>query len=473
MTREADIVSLPVETKLHIVSYLSLWEKICLSATCKHFRALLAPDFLSKLKFSDDEGAAAALLAAESNGQYAIAIEAEVSAESADKMKTPALSPAAAELLGGRWTPNARTVRLNFDFTFEETHDWSEEGSDWFEGDEYDEDEGEAESKYLWRALVNETWQAVSANTAVDTLIVDGFLPIWQSAYKTPDFARFMKQIKHIKFIIASDEFMDATWTIKPGFQWIMEKVGFHFFQHLTSIESLCIDGDSCVLGGERPDFTPLPLRDISLPALRSLTLRSCYVDSALTAFLSRHGRTLTHLVLDECFAADMWWSEEDDSWVESSWADFFDAIHQTAPALVHLAAGHDADGVLIQKWVRRRDDRLIRHHICKALRRNRARRHFCYVRIDDNTGRYYRMNADMNKTAFSDGRDWKAYKRLMKLVKQNEAKATDVYAAPAEYVPLELKPACEEDWESQSNRPSDDEENETPDEDEEFEFWE
>ncbi|KAJ3472639.1 hypothetical protein NLG97_g10827 [Lecanicillium saksenae] len=153
---------------------------------------------MSKVMFYDDQRAAAVLVAAKANGQLVRALEAEVSAEAGDEMKTPALSAAGAELLGGRWTPNVHTALLNFDFVFEEGYDWSEEGINWFEEADHEENFAEAERTYLWRALVNDVWRAVCVNTAVTTLIIDGFLPVWQSAYKTPEFARFMKQIKHV-----------------------------------------------------------------------------------------------------------------------------------------------------------------------------------------------------------------------------------------------------------------------------------
>lgn len=434
-----DLSLFPSEIIIEVLDHLQFPEQLHLSATCRRFRALLLRDVFAKLRFSDNEGASFVLAAVKAHGDLAHAIEYELNAFSVEDLQTPALSPVAVEVLSGRWTPNAHTVRLKLTFQFGNTFHWAIEGHR--RPFEYgDEDSAREELRRLWPVLVNETWEAVSYNTAVSSLVVEGFFPVLFAACGSRKFVQFMRQIKSIKFVLGSDELMPESWTTKECFRTLQQVVGWHFFNHMKFLESLCFDGRNCLLGLEDLYHAPLPLNGVRLVALRKLTLRHCYIDLRLARFLHRHSQTLTHLSLHNCYASDGGpWGGNASGHV--SWVDFFDRIYRTAPVLVSLVVGHDADWVTKEKWHASQDDIRHRDKICDALQSDFHRRHFCYVYMDWRTGRYIGMNNVINATAYRDERDWKAYQRLMELVEVNAAKATSAYEVPEEYEPVQFRP--------------------------------
>ncbi|KAJ3496234.1 hypothetical protein NLG97_g2809 [Lecanicillium saksenae] len=431
MPLKSPITALAPETHLQIIQSLAFLDKVNLSATCKLFRKLLVPDIFKKLLFGNwDDGPASVLAVAKAHGQVTEAIALTLTAGAGEETEVPALLTDAAAVLSGHWTPNVLTIVLTFDFEFEDLGEgeWSDE-RDWLETPENDDDVELAEKKYLWRAVVNETWLAVSKNTTVKELIIDGFFPVLASAYRRPEFTRFLGQIEHAVFNLASDEGMPDTWPYHHGFQRIFPEVSTIFLSRLKSLVSLHLDGNHSMLGLSTYAHTPLPLRGLSLPSLRRLTLRSCFIDDELVWFLRQHRATLASLNVQDCFCVSVPWARDS----VGTWAMFFDQFVEMRPVLTEIVAGYNADRVSRQRWLPKARDSETRERMCDALRANPGMKHFCYADFNTETGRT-RMDAEANETAFRDGRDWAAYQRLVDLVEDNAVNGADIYQAPVEY---------------------------------------
>ncbi|KAJ6785650.1 hypothetical protein PWT90_04798 [Aphanocladium album] len=431
MSLISPITALAPETHLQIVQSLGFLDKVNLSATCKLFRRLLLADVLRKLSFWGDD-LSSLLDIVQAHGQLLEALEFTVSALSGRETETPAVLPEAAATLGGQWTPNVLTIVLTFDFEFEEVGEggWSDEpGWKWLDTPENDDDVALAEKKYLWRAVVNETWLAISKNTTAKVLIIDGFFPVLASTYRKPEFTRFLGQIEHAILKLASDDGMPYAWPYHNGFQRIFPEVSNLFLTRLKSIVSLQLDGNDSVLGLTCNARTPLPLRDLALPSLRSLTLRNCSIDVGLTSFLRQHRATLASLNVQDCFCFPF--DLHQDS--IPTWAVFFDQVVEMRPVLTEIVAGHDADRVSRQRWRPEARYAEARERICDALRVDAGMKHFGYVKFNSETGRT-RMDAERNAQSFIDGRDWAAYQRLVDLVEDNTINGADIYQAPIEY---------------------------------------
>lgn len=431
MSLKSPITALAPETHLQIIQSLAFLDKVNLSATCKLFRRLLLADILKKLSFWGDD-LAPLLAVVQAHGQLPEALEFTVSARAGEETETPAVLPEAAAVLSGQWTPNVLTIVLTFDFEFEEfgKGGWSDEpGRKWLDTPENDDDVALAEKKYLWRAVVNETWLAVSKNKTAKVLIIDGFFPILASAYRKPEFTRFLGQIEHAIFKLASDDGMPYAWPYHNGFQRIFPEVSNLFLGRLKSLVSLQLDGNDSVLGLTCNVRTPLPLRNLALPSLRSLTLRNCSIEVSLTSFLRQHRATLASLNVQDCFCFTTAWHEDS----MPTWAMFFDQIVEMRPVLTEIVAGHDADRLSRQRWRPEARYAETREGICNSLRVNPGMKHFCYAKFNTETGRT-RMDAEDNAQSFRDGRDLAAYQRLVDLVENNAVNGADIYQAPIEY---------------------------------------
>lgn len=435
MPSKNGISILPLEVQLQIAQHLPFWDKKNLSSTCKLLRKRLIPDVFKSLVFDQDEDTLGSVLeVVRAHGSLPEAIEFGVWVDGRDEMETPMLLPGAGEMLRGTQTPNLNVIQLNFDY--DDMHfDWSGGRDEWLQVPEIAGDVTLAESSYSWRALINETWRAVSANKTANTLVVDGFIPVRTSTYSTPDFKRFLGQIQHLSLQITSDEDLDPAWPSNLDFRDIFHEVGSLFLSNLTVVESLYIDGNHSLLGLDRHLGNRLLLQDATLPTLRKLTLRNYLIRDEVLEFVRRHGATLAYLDVEHCFGIE----QTDNDHNESIWAAFFDEILRMKPALTRLDAGHCVDGLAQQRW-KGRGGTKAQNRIASALRADPRKRHFCYAKVDRDSG-HYEMDSKANCERFADGHDWAAYRRLMQLVEDNNARALNVYNGPDEYWPLDFRP--------------------------------
>ncbi|UKZ80839.1 hypothetical protein TrVFT333_008604 [Trichoderma virens FT-333] len=398
----ACLSALPQELTLQIFRLLEVGDKIRLSATCKHYRAQLAPEIFKTIRLTNDERVAQSALAAiEAHGEYTTRIEFKGHCEYDSDRTEPALPPAAAKVLQGHLTPNLRTVSLGFTFDFEDGDEWDEGHPDasggmsiyLFEGEESEEYVRERERTWQWRALMNETWQALIANIHVRELILDKLIPKWTSTFRTEEFRRLLSRLEFATFnILGTDN--GAGWKTNT------DPLGLEGFRHI-----------------------PLALKPEDLPLLESLKLMRCFVGPELVSFIRGHKQVLKSLDVKECVSAGE--SGSADNGI--SWAEFLDQVYEAKPALTELIAGGGRAPLTREEEFtpdyQFKDEPEDIQEIRRKLKADPRLRLFGYGSLDDKYGMFF-LDEDANEEEFKSGNDQKAFDRLMGLVNQNAAKA-------------------------------------------------
>ena len=425
-----NLFSLPPELLLNVESHLDLKEKINLSATCKTYRTKLTPHIFTTVSFTSNETSAkSALAAVEAYGKYTECIYFTCSvAGPDDELTTPALVPAAETVLRGSLTPNLRKARIRFAFDFDEGEGWDDhpDADDGmsiyvFEGVEDEDHVRRVETKWQWRALMNEMWLALSQNQRVRELVIDGFIPKWVSAFRTAEFHDFLARLETATISIwGSDN--GAGWKTCTvfGYCHFLEHLDDSLFRHMAALKHLNLVAED-PLGLEGFRHIPLALKPDQLPALETLELKNCYVGPELVDFIRGHGSVLRTLDINGCA------SDGDGSGLAENplyWAEFFDQVAAIKPiALTQLLVGDarvplsDYEDMANMYDPDKEADEV--KEIRKRLEEDPGLKTFGYAYMDDKYGMFFTA-PEQNVEEFKKGDDQKAYNRLMAVVRAN-----------------------------------------------------
>lgn len=365
------------------------------------------------IRFTSDEASAASALAAvEAHGHYTKAIEFTCQCDHEDipTPTGPPLPPAACNVLNGLLTPNLHTVRLKFDFNLDD------DGLDAFDHFDYAEDAGrvrKTESQDKWRALMNETWEAVVANTFVRELILDELPLKWTSAYYTDAFGRFLNQLESATIHIFGMQNGEWRTNITNGCGDFLSGLDTAFFRHMNGLKHLYIRAtDPLGLANSDMPYKELPLHPEDLPLLQSLTLENCFVSPELVLFIKGHAQVLRSLRLNESFCGE-----------NLSWAGFFDQVYEAKPSLAELIYRDDKAPFMtdeVDVWVTDESALLrVRQRLEADPTLNVFRRGY----LDADTGVLFFYH-DEDVKRFNQGDDQRAYARLTGLVNGNRAEA-------------------------------------------------
>ncbi|KAK8115454.1 hypothetical protein PG984_011956 [Apiospora sp. TS-2023a] len=437
----ASLLQLPRELSLQVFSYLSLGDKAQMSATCKKYRLHLAPELFATISFTnEDDIAQSALAAVKAHGTLTTRIEFTPSATGEDKFVSPALVPAASELLRGRHTPNARAAQIHFAFDFDASLDWEEtyirswgnnhSNSIWvFQPEETEAEIEPKEQQYRWRALMTETWAALAENVHVTDLTVRELVPKWTSAFRTAQFRDFLGRLESATLSIWGGDDGECKSSMIQGYvEWLSKDLGGAFFRHMTKLRHLAIHASKCgALGAEGDRYIPLPLEPGDFPVLESLALANCYVGPELVAFVGGHvhaAAVLRRLDVDGCVSRGL---PDFEPSSPSCWAEFFDQIYALrSSALAELVVGR-AHVPLGSMWAGDDEDKgesvPEAREIRRRLEEEPGRKLFGYCFQDVTEGTFWPVG-EKNREAFWLGDDQRAYDRLMDLVERNAARA-------------------------------------------------
>lgn len=425
----ARLLALPQELHLHIDLFLDFGTKVRLSATCKQYRVHFAPEIFKTIRLTSDESVATSALAAiETHGEYTSRIEFNCHCRPNDELTAPALPLAAAKVLQGHLTPNLGTVSLKFGFDFDHDNEWDDHSGSWsiylFEDEESEGYVREREQTWQWRALMNETWQALAGNFHVRELIMDEFIPKWTSTFRTDRFHQFLSRLESATFNIFG---MDngAGWKTNTVYGYIgfLRALDAPFFHHMTALKHLAIHARD-PLGLEGFHHIPLALKPDDLPMLESLRLHNCFVGPELVSFIRGHAQVLKSLDIKECVSGGDGRGMADNA---IYWAEFFDSVYEAKPVLTKLIAGggkapltSDEEFEPQYQYIDEPDSV---QEIRQKLRDDPALRLFGYGYLDGKYGMFFLLE-DENVAQFNNGHDQRAYHRLMGLVNENAAAA-------------------------------------------------
>ncbi|PNP37910.1 hypothetical protein TGAMA5MH_10009 [Trichoderma gamsii] len=410
----ASLIALPLELSLHIISFLDFSDKVHLSATCRSYRTQLIPEIFDRIQFTSDEASAAfALAAVEAYGQYTKTIEFTCQCDHEDNPPPtgPSLPPAACKVLKGLLTPNLHMVKLGFKFNLD---DEDLDPFDIYDAPETADQVSMSEMYEKWRALMNETWEALVGNALVRELILDELPTKWTSTYYTDAFHRFLNQLESATIHISGIPYTEWRINITDEHEEFLNWLGAGFFRHMDGLKHLHLRAtDPLGLANECRPYKELPLSPENLPALQSLTLEECFVSPELIPFIKRHAQVLKSLRLNECFCGE-----------NLSWAEFFDQVHEAMPSLTELIYRHKAPFTREEEedmwWAEEPALLRVRQRLEADPTLNLFRRGF----LDADTGVLFFDDLGDALKLFDQGDDQRAYVRLMGLVNRNRAEA-------------------------------------------------
>ncbi|KAL6834452.1 hypothetical protein V8C40DRAFT_88889 [Trichoderma camerunense] len=409
----ACLLDLPNELFFEIIKVLDIGDKINLSSTCRFYRAQLLPEIFKTIRLTNDETSATfARTVVETYGQYTKTIEFICQCERDDRATAPSLLPAACGVLKGHFTPHLQTVKVKFDF------DLDNEDNEVYQDFDFHEDANYTRERELWekwRALMNETWEALVANTLITELILDGFPPKWTSTYRTDAFRQFLNQLESATFnIFGFEDYSGIRTNTMMDYCEFLRNLDALFFRHMRGLKYLHIQASdplgSAEYGGNT--FISLALKPGDLPLLQSLTLENCFVCPELISFIQSHAQVIKFLDIDECFC-----------WSEVPWAKFFDEIYEAKPRLTELlAGGNKAPFPFDEMPYWEEDDAVLLMR--QKLEADSTLKIFRQMYMDSDNGILF-VDHEETVERFNRGDDQRAYDRLMALVNENRQSLT------------------------------------------------
>lgn len=207
-----------------IIDQLDKYDLLNVSVTCKLCHDELAPIIFKTISFSNEERVCeSALIAAEKYGHLTQRIQfnlhltgtsvdmAQFQSRSlrektssdgyarskhAPRLRNPVLLPSARGLLTGLHLPALQTFEIVYKITSEQLR--SDSGSVVWQGNR--KDSLPAERLYPWRALLAETFRAISNNQTITELVFTDLVPVYPSTFYTPAFRRLLSRIKSATF---------------------------------------------------------------------------------------------------------------------------------------------------------------------------------------------------------------------------------------------------------------------------------
>ncbi|KAM3508993.1 hypothetical protein MY10362_000878 [Beauveria mimosiformis] len=431
------ILQLPPELCTMIVEQLRHRDLVRLSSTCKSCRAHFAPLVFHTIRFGNDEVTSdSALLAAKTYSDHVRRLEFQYVAEPEDVngdelpplLESDALLPASRELLEGCATPKADAVSfsLRFDFLREGRHNDSNDLADLLRYTEHPIETMNAEQRYRWRAVLNETYRATAKNLIVRNIELVDMMTIAVSAFYTRRFGELLGRLTSATIMIRSpvDDYDGLSIPEYRGFISRMPEIFFSRMHQLTYLELTAPWGYP--LGGREPNAIVFPLRPGSLPLLQSLKLNHSFTCPELVQFIAAHAETLSSLTLVDCVSDYKDAAKEGYPKLSETWAFFFFQIMTfRPPALVNLSIEYEDDDITelyseddMLGSEQERIERIEADKLEISLKKDPERKVFAYVGID----RLVTMirNAFVNRAQATKLEDYYEYQRLMRLVKEN-----------------------------------------------------
>lgn len=322
--------------------------------------------------------------------------------------------PAACKLLKGPLTPDLQTIKLKFEF--DHPNDFNLVFN-YLGEDEDAEMTSWEEEDYRFRALMNETWEAVAANISVRELVLDRLLPAWTSTYYTATFRQFLGQLESATFnLFGSEDHEGFRTNTAPGASSFLRNLDASFFRYMTGLKHLSFRASDPLSHEDYPPYIPLALKPEHLPLLQSLKLENCFICSKLVLFIQSHAKTLESLDVNECFSryAPNYFTEY------LSWAGFLDQIYEAKPRLTKFIAGGSKTPFIREEYEEGTDEGVDR--ILKQMETDPNFFAFRHMFLDWENG-VSCMHDEVNVERFYQNDDQRAYDRLLGLVKENRAR--------------------------------------------------
>lgn len=344
----------------------------------------------------------------------------------------PTVATAAKEIYSGTQTPNMEKINLEYDFELGKPGAAAVEPD--FRAFEQPRDEEtllQLENDQVWRRLLADAWNSLAANQTTTHLSLKSLVPVWSSAFHTPEFRRFLSRLEGLEIQVAGMSNGHRAVNTVPAYNDSLQSLLKVYFLHASSVRRLSLHASQRAPLGARANYhIPLSLKATQLPALEHLSLKNCFAGFELAHFINGHAATLRSVELHNCYAFR---GAHHDAGVPDAaggmqWARFFSLIDRPGSALRRLVISDDYIPLTID------DPRLSAYdpatadepgdvkNVRRAQARDPRRRLFLYAYLRDYSGELW-MNKDAIVSAFESGDDQLAYDELMARLDGNAAR--------------------------------------------------
>ncbi|GAB0138275.1 hypothetical protein EsDP_00006512 [Epichloe bromicola] len=422
----ASFSTIPLELSYEVYDLLDQRDIVSLSMTCRAQRFQLIPRIFRSIRFHNSHASAfSALQAVNAYGQFVKWITFDCFATPGYMNSTPALKPNTRRVLEGHATPNVDTIFVLFNFDLENWAGWDDNGArgiEVFENPETKDEVATQEQNWHWRALMNETWQALAANTRVRRLYISGFVPKATSAFFTDEFRQFLSRLTWVAIDIWGAQYhwnTNMQPNTKSGYVEFLSALDDTLFRHMTGLTYLELRASpSAPLGLAGTRHIPLALKPEHLPELYTLRLQNCFVGPELVEFIQGHAEGLRQLDVESCASGGVYGLGDARNAI--SWAEFFDRVRRARPSLTTLLAGCDVIPYISAILSVGAVDPCYAWGIISEVLQGRINNHsFSYAYLDVRHGVFTR--SETVSTPHHQGtEDQKAYDRLMEHVQSN-----------------------------------------------------
>ncbi|KAJ3479126.1 hypothetical protein NLG97_g8403 [Lecanicillium saksenae] len=432
------IFQLPRELFTIILDHIPERDLFRLSATCQAYRNELAPRLFRVIHFSNDaKSANSALRAAKRFGHLTVELMFEYQGggdnDCVQLLALPVLLPATQALLRGFDLPELKTIQLIFGTQSNKGAAWKDQLLDLLATTEHPAETTDAEEKHEWRALLNETYAAISENLTISRLILDEFLPINVSALYSRGFRRLLGRLPSAEIRLCTPIRYGGHNEIFSlhGYKSFVTKLSKVLLDHMQKVELLYLDAACCIpLGGVRPTSTQLALPPKSLPLLTTLCLANCFLSSTLLEFIGAHTDTLSCVDLQDC-AADFSGANGDleQPLPQETWANFFSEILKLqSTVLVEFTVDY-TNSDLLELFdsgeptefgnLGYEAAQIAAESLASSLMADPSRKFFSYATLDPEYGDLI-IRRYVNRIQAARYRDQVMYQKLQVLVKRN-----------------------------------------------------
>ncbi|EME42844.1 hypothetical protein DOTSEDRAFT_24860 [Dothistroma septosporum NZE10] len=435
-----ELAALPPELLLRITDYLTTQELLPLSASNSNLRECLLPRVFSILRVTNRrEDASTALRLAKKHSQYITTLSFEGYASPAENGRATAahiwgpkgastLPVTTRALLKGDYLPKLRAARVRFAYDYA-SDDWSVDPSTGgrtrgfydFDAAEFDGDIANREPRWKWRALMAETWMALSQNNRIENLEIVDLPPRGTTAFTNTNFHHFLRRLKNVNLSIWGAS-QGAGWKLEtfPGYVAFLSCLHDWLFRHLESTTHLRLSASTDGLPGLVGTLcVGVTLTRTSLQSLNTLDLCRVALDPTLIGFISSHASTLRTLTMDRCIATPSTVFTGIEAKDGVRWADLFKILQHKMFNLTRLeisprrASLTDDDAAAIEM------EHGFDENVHEKLQHEPRLRVFGYGEIrewEDTPSRDHEMNLE----AFVRGDDMREYDRLMEVIARN-----------------------------------------------------
>lgn len=324
--------------------------------------------------------------------------------------------------------PFLDTLSIEFTYTL---RDLSDDGRS--PGEVESEEQVEAvEKKEAWRALMAETYQALTDNTEMKVrgLILKNLSFKRVSTFTCQSFHDLLSHVETFSLSLqGGDDGHYFEFSESVEYKAFVSNLDSFFFDHLSHVTSVTIKAsESGPLGTESSTGSlsycdvPLALRKDHMPFLKYVHFEYIVVCMTMIEFLVGHNSTLEHISLRDCFISTV--GTDTDAEVEDDiyWEHLFNALYDADLKKLRRVEILPLDVPLIDSD----EEEQYESKACEIRKLLKDpgsdRRLFAYTEVHDRYG-WLTPCVGLNHVSFERGRDQISYDRLMRKVNAMGAK--------------------------------------------------